>query len=495
MESKRVLFLAASPWDEARIGFDAEYRKIKQALRQSNLREQFEFELSLALQADDIQQEINQFKPHVIHFSGHGTEDALAFSNSHDKAEWVDMENLRGLFKIIATHVECVVLNACYSEAQAEVIAEYIDCVIGMKFKIGDIAAEKFSTGFYSSLFNGDDYATAYQHGCQAIRQAGMNDQATIPVLKKRRQTYIPTYQHDVFISFANAEANWANDLIGYLHKQLKQKLATAEGFQLYTGNDFNQLAQSATLLIIASPAYCLQYQAQFEQLGQFAKQQPVFLVEYEVCKPRPEILKGFTPYKFWLYDDTEGMKPVTGDAYFATTDELVSAMAKRLIELRNEHQHQRRVDQQRKEQQDAREQNPDAKPIEGYVFLLSSLDDLNLINDIVPFLDEKDIDYFTPIEQASASQIREDITNHIMKCDAVLILYENTTQVWVRDQLSTCKYLQRKRETPLKIIAVYKNPDKPDIGCSPLENLRIYSCSPEQISRYIPDFIEELLT
>ncbi len=192
--------------------------------------------MSLALQAEDIQQEINQFKPNVIHFSGHGKEDALALSNSHDKADWVDIETLRGLFKIIATHVECVVLNACYSEAQAEIIAEYIDCVIGMKFKIGDIAAEKFSTGFYTALFNGDDYATAYQYGCQAIRLAGMTDQGTIPVLKIRRQTYVPTYQNDVFISFADTDAQWANDLTDYLSRQLKQKLATL-GYQLKTGH------------------------------------------------------------------------------------------------------------------------------------------------------------------------------------------------------------------------------------------------------------------
>ncbi len=49
MANKRVLFLAASPWDKARVGFDAEYRKIKQALRQANLRDQFDFDLSLAV--------------------------------------------------------------------------------------------------------------------------------------------------------------------------------------------------------------------------------------------------------------------------------------------------------------------------------------------------------------------------------------------------------------------------------------------------------------
>ncbi len=446
----------------------------------------------LAVKVEDIQQEIIQFKPHVIHFSGHGKEGALAFSNSEENVNWVDIEALRGLFEIIATHVECVVLNACYSETQAEIISEYIDYVIGMEIKIGDIAAENFSTGFYTALFNGDDYLTAYEHGKQAIRLAGMDEQVDIPKLKKRRQTFVPNFKHDVFISFADAEKQWAEELTDYLRKQLRQKLETADGFQLYTGNDLQQLEQSASLLVIASPAYCEQYQNRFAELEKAAKQRPVFLVETDMCNPRPEFLRGFTPHKFWLYDEAAGMmQKITGDSYFAKANELVLAITHQLKELKSQQQHEKAVEEQRQQQQNARDINSD---IDALVFLHSSPEDLSLTAEILPLLKENGIDYMLPLprsETIKAEEICQDIENNIRKCDAVLIIYRESSPVWIRDQLISCRTLQRERKTPLKIIAVHKA-KQDDLSCS-LKNFQIYDCPPDDVKKYFPHFVEAL--
>jgi hypothetical protein len=70
------------------------------------------------------------------------------------QAKFVDAEALAGLFKLFADRVQCVILNACYSEVQAEAIARYIPYVIGMSEAIGDRAAIEFSVGFY------DDHRT-----------------------------------------------------------------------------------------------------------------------------------------------------------------------------------------------------------------------------------------------------------------------------------------------------------------------------------------------
>jgi hypothetical protein len=113
-----------------------------------------------------------------------------------------------------------------------------------------------------------------------------------------------------------------------------------------------------------------------------------------------------------------------------------------------------------------------------------------------LPILDENGIDWVLPLKrtiETSAGDIRQDIENHILDCDAVIILYEQTTPVWVREQLGTCRRLQRKRDNPLKIIAVYKHPQKPDLDLK-LENLHIYCCPPDQISEYISQFMEALI-
>jgi hypothetical protein len=493
MENKRVLFLAASPWDKDRIGFDAEYRKIKQTLRQSNLREKFEFELSLSVKIEDIQQEIIQFKPHVIHFSGHGKDGALAFSNAEENIEWIDIETLRGLFEIIATHVECVVLNACYSETQAEIIAEHIDFVIGMEIKIGDVAAEKFSTGFYTAMFNGDDYETAYKQGKEAIRLAGLENQVDIPKLKIRRKTFVPSHKYDIAMSFASHDAEWTKNFSEYLQKQLNQKVFPVSSPLIYQGTEFETLETAAMLLIIASPNYLEECnENKLDKLKTLSKQKPIFLIETDSYKI-PESLKGLSRHKFWIDDEQQGIIALQGAAYTDKANQVADLVAKQLHELKAQHQHQQRTEQQRQQQQKNRESN--ANSIDAFIFLHSAPEDLNLTTEIAPLLEKNGVDYVLPVERndnLSASDIRQDIENNILNCDAVLILYDETSLIWVREQLGTCRRLQRKRETPLKIIAVHKNQHKPELNYQ-LENLQVYLCPPENIQSYLQKFIEAL--
>jgi hypothetical protein len=311
---------------------------------------------------------------------------------------------------------------------------------------------------------------------------------------QKRVKTYVPTFEHDVFISFADEDSEWSNTLINYLHKQLKQKLETADGFRLYSGNDFSQLERAATLLLIAAPAYCQQYADQFAQLEQFAKQQSVFLVEKDICNPRPKCLKGFTPYRFWDYQDTEGMVPIADDKYFAKADELITAIAKQLIELKAQYQHQQQLQEQRRQQQENK--LPSTRGVDAFVFLHSAPEDLDLAAQIIPLLNEYGIEYVLSLKrtiETTADDICRDIQRNIIDCDAVLILYEQTTPIWVREQLGTCRRLQRKRETPLKVIAVHKGEGKQDLDCQ-LNNLHIYCCPPEKIQSYLPRFIKTLI-
>lgn len=86
---------------------------------------------------------------------------------------------------MFADKVECVVLNACYSEIQAKAIAQHIDYVIGMSKEIGDAAAIEFAVGFYDALGNGREVEFAYKYGCSAIHMAGMGEHLTPKLFKK----------------------------------------------------------------------------------------------------------------------------------------------------------------------------------------------------------------------------------------------------------------------------------------------------------------------
>ncbi|MGH8556112.1 MAG: hypothetical protein ACRESZ_01360 [Methylococcales bacterium] len=241
-------------------------------------------------------------------------------------------------------------------------------------------------------------------------------------------------------------------------------------------------------LLVIASPDYCRQYPDRFEQLGQFAKQQPVFLAETRICDPRPPFLKGITPLKFWHYDDSEGMKSLSGDAYFARADELISAIAKRLNELKARQRGKQSLEQERERQ---KQQNP-GQSIPALVFLNSAPEDLALTRKIKSLLKANGVEcVIVPMErsQVSTADLALDSENKMIGSDAVLILYEQTTPLWASKQIMDCLRLQRKREVPLKIIALHKAKDQPELGIES-NKVKIYHCPPEQVESHINIFL-----
>ena len=83
------------------------------------------------------------------------------------------------LLDLCSQHVKCVVLNACYSEVQAQPIGSAVEYVIGMSRAIGDRAAIKFSTGFYDALASGRSYTDAFRFGCNAISLRGIPESLT----------------------------------------------------------------------------------------------------------------------------------------------------------------------------------------------------------------------------------------------------------------------------------------------------------------------------
>jgi Effector-associated domain 10/CHAT domain len=187
---KTILVLASSPSDRARLLLDKEVREIEEGLRRSQHRDKFVLQQRWAVRPDDLRRALLDFTPQIVHFSGHGEGvDGLLVENDAGLAQHLPTEAVANLFKRFADRgLECVVLNACYSEVQANAVAEHIDYVVGMNSAIGDDAAIKFAVGFYDELGAGYSYEDAYNGGCDAISLQGIPEQHT-PVftnLKKK---------------------------------------------------------------------------------------------------------------------------------------------------------------------------------------------------------------------------------------------------------------------------------------------------------------------
>lgn len=183
---KKILILSANPNDTTKLHLDQEVRLIQAALERAKNREQFQIITELAVQVDDLHRTLLDYQPSIVHFCGHGSgSTGLVVQNASGEMQLVGTYALAKLFKLFQQKIECVLLNACYSEAQAEAIYQHINYVIGMNTKIGDVAATEFAVGFYDALGAGSSYEDSFALGCAAIDLEGIPESST-PVLKAR---------------------------------------------------------------------------------------------------------------------------------------------------------------------------------------------------------------------------------------------------------------------------------------------------------------------
>ena len=167
---KKILILSSNP----RKDLDREIRDLRKVIEQSNQREQYGVVDELAVRVEDLQGLFLKHEPQIVHFCGHGNgEQGLVFDDENG-GEQVDSQALSELLKLICEiqPIQCVLLNACYSEIQADVFVRHIDYVIGMKQEIQDKAAHAFSIGFYRALGYGRPITDCYNFGCNAIQLA-----------------------------------------------------------------------------------------------------------------------------------------------------------------------------------------------------------------------------------------------------------------------------------------------------------------------------------
>jgi hypothetical protein len=179
-EMQKILFVSADPSNASRLKIQREHREIKHELQLSDGRECFIFDAHLAIRPSDLSRALLQRpRPIILHFSGHGTDGAgeLCLEDDTGKAQSVTGAAIAALLRPIASQLSCVVLNSCFSDAQASAILEHVPYVIGMTHAVGDNAAIAYSIGFYQAVFNGETIPIAHDLGCAQIQLTNQNQQ------------------------------------------------------------------------------------------------------------------------------------------------------------------------------------------------------------------------------------------------------------------------------------------------------------------------------
>jgi hypothetical protein len=179
---KKILFLAANPEDTARLRVDAEIKRIDDGLQAAKYRESFELRSKWAVTIESLTKAMLDEEPRIVHFSTHGESEGILIEGSKGVAQLIPIDALARIFRLFKGKVECVVLNACYSEEQAIAISRNSIYVVGMRSTIGDEAAIAFSVGFYQSLGAGKDYPFSFELGVTHVMTQAI-DQTNVPML------------------------------------------------------------------------------------------------------------------------------------------------------------------------------------------------------------------------------------------------------------------------------------------------------------------------
>ena len=201
----KILFLAANPHGTQPLQLDEEIRQITAKVRAAEYRDSLELIFRWAVRPDDLLQALLEVKPDIVHFSGHGgsaaelirlddqrdlkpvsQQEGLIMLDDQGNPKPVSKEALVHLFHILKGNVRVVVLNACYSQPQAEALAQTIDCTVGMNRPIGDEAAIVFAASFYRALGFGRTVKEAFELGQAALLLEGIPEEKTPELLTRQ---------------------------------------------------------------------------------------------------------------------------------------------------------------------------------------------------------------------------------------------------------------------------------------------------------------------
>lgn len=171
-ERIKVLFVATSPEDQNALRLDREAREIQQRVRMSDYRDSIDFSWRPATQVIDLLQILNEERPDVVHFSGHGDHVGLAFEDHDGATTLLTNSDLAMLLRSASSGIRLAVFNTCDSSSQASLACDHVDAAIGMEAPVADEAALVFAGQFYNSLAFGLSLQQAFDQARAQVKLA-----------------------------------------------------------------------------------------------------------------------------------------------------------------------------------------------------------------------------------------------------------------------------------------------------------------------------------
>jgi len=175
----KVAYLTTNPDLDSPLRTDIEIRDVLRAIRRTENRDKVEIKHLPAASFQDLLDALNEFRPTVLHFSGHA-------GGQHLSLDWDDIDSETGFeidYELISDVLEAtekpprlLLFNACDTAEGAEMFLNNVDAVIVMSDKIGDAAAAHFAVQFYLALVSGQPIDKSVEQGKLVLKAAGSKD-------------------------------------------------------------------------------------------------------------------------------------------------------------------------------------------------------------------------------------------------------------------------------------------------------------------------------
>ncbi len=295
---------------------------------------------------------------------------------------------------------------------------------------------------------------------------------------------FVPSYQHDVFISYAHvdnepapgAQDGWVSTLVKGLRLLLARKLGRADCFSLWmdyrlpantpiTPELVQTIEQSAALVLILSPGYLASEWCQRERNAflQMTKQRDgagmrVFVVEMDRIEDdeRPHEIKDLLGYRFWIQEPENRSPRILGmpapnpneQLYYDKLNDLAHDLAEELKRLRDT--------------ASTTSATPPT-PSRPAVFLADVTDDLLIQQDEVKrYLDQMGILVLpeTPLYFTAPQDLQKIIDDNMQRCRLFVQLLSELPGRSLPGQPSCCHLQYKRARLAGKPIMQWRRPD-----------------------------------
>ncbi|MCP4348145.1 MAG: tetratricopeptide repeat protein [Desulfobacterales bacterium] len=182
------------------------FEKEKQALKHSFDDSGIAFEVFFgSANADNLREQIN-LGSQILHYSGHGHPDFLAFEGENGIAHPLDTDSLKNLIAAGGNSpLRLVFVSACHSRKAGEAFAEAgVKHVIAVKLEtpVYDRAARVFAGQFYHALLRGKTVQEAFDIGASRV---AADPDTILPEQEAEKFLLVPEYGNHDEVVFENA--------------------------------------------------------------------------------------------------------------------------------------------------------------------------------------------------------------------------------------------------------------------------------------------------